>query len=1238
MTAIDVSRLLFQPEKRYSGLLRLQGRALLASDENDRQFIDNHLERLTQAETVCAKGSPNDGFLAATVTVAADESYDIDFAAGSIYVGGIRFEAGEGETLQGQLDWLQIAEDGGIPNAPSAADLAGGPRYDLCWLEGWEQCVSSREDGETLDQALGGPDTAVRLRPMRRMRVDTDIGDTCRDAFADLIADLTASGAAEVDSNLCRLTGTTRLLVGFEEDGTDEDLCAPARQRGYLGCQNDVIRVRIIAPGVLAWSLMNAAPLYRVRAVAEGGALTRIEMITPPWDQYSQPIAGDLVEILRWEARLDNDTKIAGETGHMTVVAQSFDPTDLSFGIDDPVPQPWQDWLAAADGGQLHLNDKDPAGAETYFYMRLWRGEVHDPGNAGQPFVPGTPVALGTTGLHVTLDGPGAVGDTWVFDVRANTPQDITPWDFTRGNGALPIAPARYLAPLALIEWRLVGAVAVPTIHDCRHRFRALCSSDCCEVTVGDGTTSFGDAASISEALTLLPDDGGKICLLPGQHRDHALIDDRTDILIEGCGPTSLLLAGEGAAGPVITIRDSLRITLRNFRIRAPEEIGVLVTASAPVSTGPETALTRDILIERMRLTARDAPAVVVESATHFALRRSRIGLMPLEADLTPASPAGRAQAVSLLGTDLAVEDCEIVPTQRTGFLRRPMGGIHVRGDVTEARINRNRIEGGSGMGIRLGSWRLVASGSGGSGRSLLPEPRYTPNTGWGEHRTAVNARAAETGIYHADTTIDIIRTDAGCFRPGIIVTEIPGIPADIVEPVADGPITGLRIDDNDIADMALTGIGATRFFDLDQTSQAVEVIDLALTRNRISNCQTSELPELTPALTVHAGFGGVALGIVRGALVAQNRIADCGGDRLDPTCGFFALMTEGCTIEQNTITGNGRRLEFGDVPRLGRRGGIVLGLAIAQTFDEDFGLPDFAPEQGLLFNRQTGEPALRIHANIVEQPEGQALRALVAGPALITDNNFASRGAVALLQWVLAVLAGLGGANTGGNATTATDSLTIAANVDPAILAAAQVDVFEALLNVLGGVTVSVVNLTGGSIEDGPSTLGLVAALSGLDTLDLVRDPGLPLISGEIMFTDNQVFFDSIALPLTLALCSVSLASADDVEVNDNQLRLDLGFDIIHTHLFAVSESTLRVIGNRMREPGPTTQISAHTRAPVNTTALNQGDHCFYVVAEPQTRIHHRNLTTIGGGGDADEISLCAEINRQAEDEGADL
>lgn len=267
MSAKDISRFLFQPQKRYSSVRMQQGRVILDSDWNESERIDDEEARRILAETVCAKGTPNEGFLVQDITdttvteppapgqefPSTKETYDFTLASGSFYLGGLRFEVvpqivefgPDVERFLSQADWLQIDADlGNLPARPSLADLANEDgfrvRADLVYLRGWEQCVTAVEDSELRERALGGPDTSVRMRRMRRIEVLPDVLDTtiprdiCADTFAKLKVQLAAPREGDntgeshfFDDANCELRSKATLTVTFGGQGITDDPVSP---------------------------------------------------------------------------------------------------------------------------------------------------------------------------------------------------------------------------------------------------------------------------------------------------------------------------------------------------------------------------------------------------------------------------------------------------------------------------------------------------------------------------------------------------------------------------------------------------------------------------------------------------------------------------------------------------------------------------------------------------------------------------------------------------------------------------------------------------------------------------------------------------------------------------------------------------------------------------------------------------------------------------------------------------
>jgi uncharacterized protein DUF6519 len=767
MSTKDISRFLFQPAKHYSSVRMQQGRVILDSDWNESERIDDEEARRTLVDMICSKGTSNQGFRVDNVRNAEVEppladpvaTYDFDFANGSFYIGGLRFETetvespetGESpgtvespETFLGQIDWLQIdALAANLPVRPVNIPR-GGVRRDLVYLRGWEQCVTSIEDSELRERALGGPDTSVRIRRMRRVEVLTDVPDGCAAAFSALQAKLTAaiapdSGAGhEFDLESCELKSKARLTVVPNPADITDDPCKPAVPGGYLGADNQTIRVQLTATNRFIWGYDNASPLYRVQVEnipnppgGVDGTRRKIRFLTIPRDQLAQPLAGQAVEIIPWGALLPNQEKVAEFQGQFFTVETSFDPEDGSLTITEPVAQEAVQWLA--DHSQF-WSDLDEPEHQQYFYLRLWTGGSGDAADPDLQFTPGTPVALKGTGLSVVLSDEGLPGDFWIIAARPSTPNLVVPWELLIK--APPAGPRYFFAPLALVQWSLdqTGNLQ-PTVHDCRERFRPLCDvRGCCTVTVGDGVSSRGDFDSIEDAIAHLPEPGGEVCLLPGLHETNAIVQGRRNVVIKGCGNQTVVIPRRGnRQGPIFRVVDSQRITLR-------EMVMVTLTGPAIVLEGSKPGALKEVDISYNRILAFKQ-AIQVRRGVDIHIHENRIRILDKE---------GGEVAIQILAEDAVIDhnDLGVVPAEQTQppdppddtpdptepcadpeviFLKpailsalidhvfglvlgifpvapfKALGGIQIVAGSERVKVLDNRIAGGAGNGIMLG-------------------------------------------------------------------------------------------------------------------------------------------------------------------------------------------------------------------------------------------------------------------------------------------------------------------------------------------------------------------------------------------------------------------------------------------------------------------------------------------------------------------------------------------------------
>jgi len=349
MATQDISRAAFDPRKQYTSVRMQQGRVIMDDDWNENARIADEDKRRTRVETIGPAGSPDDGFAVANPHLTGDGRIDFDITAGSFYLGGNRLELHQSTTYLLQGDVLQPDE--------AATDVPDGARSDLAVLITWQKPVSAVEDDELVEKALGGPDTTTRLRTIQQVILYTGIeGETCSEAWQQVQNRFVADGLGSLNAEQ-ELSVDAELSVSYGAGDPPEDLCTPVASGGYLGAENQAIRVQLTDERHLTWGLDNAAPLYRVQVA---GDRTTVTLLTPPKDQAHWPLAEQTVEILPWSAVLPNNEKIAHYQGHLTRVSAAYNPDTGLLTLADPVPTVgFDDWQSRDDEGEL---EGDPEG------------------------------------------------------------------------------------------------------------------------------------------------------------------------------------------------------------------------------------------------------------------------------------------------------------------------------------------------------------------------------------------------------------------------------------------------------------------------------------------------------------------------------------------------------------------------------------------------------------------------------------------------------------------------------------------------------------------------------------------------------------------------------------------------------------------------------------------------------------------------------------------------------------
>jgi hypothetical protein len=594
--ALDRSRSTFdvRKPKHWSSALAQQGRLLTDDDFNEADEITKEDLRRSRVDIIGNAGSPDDGFKIVNPRVAANQ-IDFDLTPGTMYVGGIRVTLEETETFALQKDWLQQS----VTDRPA---LTTTDRIDHVYLEVWQQPVTAVEDRELREIALGGPDTSVRMRTMRRVRVLPNM----------------ASESCTVGWNAV----STALGIGPDNERTNN----ATLRIGYLpntapAAENQALRVEIgTAPNTLIWGYDNASQLYRVNLTTDGSGAQVIQFQQPPHDEAHWPLAQQIVELLPWSAVLPNGEKIAEHSGgFLSKVTKAYDPNDKTIKIQSIVPNTFgTTWQSRSDAPTLGTTPT------TFFYLRVWNRGSDLTSAPEIPFVPNTPVALNGTGMTVTLTGTTfRRGDFWIIAARPESPAKVVPWALETGRIAEGVR--RFYAPLGTVHWNSSGTHIV---YDCRDTFDPLIDRRGCCITVSP-------TSAWQHTLDELADEHEIcICFQPGDYSTTRSITLRNHhVQLHGAGQGSRI-HGQGIE-TVLRFEGCTSVQIADIAIDSnrTSEPGV---GPWPRHGGAITLANCDH-VDIARVTARCAPGTVTSASsisahTNFAGSRARLASIRVKA------------------------------------------------------------------------------------------------------------------------------------------------------------------------------------------------------------------------------------------------------------------------------------------------------------------------------------------------------------------------------------------------------------------------------------------------------------------------------------------------------------------------------------------------------------------------------------------------------------------------------
>ena len=559
----DRARDSYDATRNYRSVVTQQGRVTVEADENEGQRIaeENLLHETLDIVGPC--GTPDNGF---AVSVGTPPLAMPDFAIGpgTMYVGGLRVTQQDVVKFSHQSEWLDAAGD-------PLWSTAQGRGNEFVYLFLREQEVTAVEDQVLREVALGGPDTGARTRLVQRIVRTADAASTCDQALADTEQKWAQLGLS-FDPKTMRLTSPATLQVKFVQPPVAETQCDPQVQGGYLGADNQMIRVKISAydpktrRGKLLWGYNNASFLHRVTVI---GSQT-LQLVAAPLDTYHAPRSGHAIELLRSAVDLKNDNYVAATDGLVFTPNAAYVPDTRQQVLPSALPASY-----VKAKGQL--------------FLRLWEFEV--------PFTSGQAVDLKGTGLQVAITLPGTsgaltVGQYWTFAARPSTPVIIYPQRYLDAPQPAE-GPRMWACPLAVIGW---GAAGFELISDCRQEFDNLVDltkrRPCCSVVIAPQDVNGGSGLQVF-LDTIARAGQATVSLLPGTYNLPAplrLNKAHSGLTLEGCHDGAWLVAnGELAAfhDGLVILTGANDVTLRRLRFHLP----LVQTGKSGVAGAMVTAL-----------------------------------------------------------------------------------------------------------------------------------------------------------------------------------------------------------------------------------------------------------------------------------------------------------------------------------------------------------------------------------------------------------------------------------------------------------------------------------------------------------------------------------------------------------------------------------------------------------------------------------------------------------------------
>jgi len=823
------------------------------------------------------------------------------------------------------------------PGQPPELDLPDGAY--LLYLDVWRRHLTALDDDRIREKALGGPDTATRIKTVWQLKLWPSPGEA-----APLPAGTDCGTPVAGFDDLTR-PSTGRLAARTEPAPPTDDPCILPPGAGYLGLENQLYRVEVHKGGVLGTDAIT------IKWSRDNGSVVKALVKIPTTTDYTVSDTGpdDVLGLAngQWMEQVDDEIDLKAI------------PRNLFQFTMDPVT------------GKVTL----PFAVDETRHPQVRRWD-----SANEVAVPFPPVGGGwvnlESGIQVRLEpGTYRTGDYWLIAARTVL-GDI---EWPKDGAGQPLARLRDgIRHVYCRVGVLTVAGGILTVEDCRNEFpplteiKASKSYSCCTYTVGDGKKYVGDFTLVQDAVDHLPPEGGQVCVFPGTYVENVHIGGRRNVHIKGCGLRTRLVskppAAPGIAGPVIHIEKSQGVTIESLAIQAAETAaGILADGETP---------SRRLVFEKLWIAAVRDSGIKVRTGQDVKIEHCFVRM---------GDPNGRWPGIFLRATDATVRENEVVgtilemPPEKVFTLKGALvvSGLQIGGGSEKVRVHENLFHGLSGQGITLGSMvELDANGR--------PDPGG--GGGW--------VADGDDPCNNCDepSSGDRPPGEGDDDRPPRLQSEGDLYDIDIRRNrIFDVGLDGIGV------------VHFFNLVRLKRAVGLVRVEDLAIVENRIQRSVRRAFAPIPPNMIDLMAYGGISLAVVEGLVIRDNRIEDVGVGGLLPVCGIFVLDGEGVEVGRNHVLNTGLQGRVAAALGLvGRRGGIHVVYARTLRVDVKAaaGSGDgaaFEPAAVTPARLRRVEVAVVVEENTVDVVRGQALSLGVLGPVSVVSNRLISQGLVPL-------------------------------------------------------------------------------------------------------------------------------------------------------------------------------------------------------------------------------------------------